>query len=373
MRILHFSRDYTPHDHRFLVAMAASGHETLFLRLENGAGASDDRPLPAGVTTIPWAGGRRPVTWQDGPRLLLSLRKVLAEYKPDLIQAGPIQRCAFLAALAGYCPLIAFSWGYDLLHDAARGPSWSWATRFTLKRSAAFVGDCATIRDLAETAGMDPLRIVTFPWGADLQRFTPGDRRQNTVRERKGWGPECFVLLSTRNWAPLYGIEDLAEAFVSAAGQRPELCLLMLGGGPLSGRIKEIFTAAGMIDRVHFPGQVSQAALPEYYRAADLYISTSHSDGTSISLLEALASGTPVLLTDIPGNREWIEEPGREGWLFPDGQAPALTAAILNALDRRSELPAMGRAARGLAEQRGDWEKNFPHLFKAWEIALAQC
>jgi glycosyltransferase involved in cell wall biosynthesis len=90
----------------------------------------------------------------------------------------------------------------------------------------------------------------------------------------------------------------------------------MLGGGPLAGRIHSIVQNAGLIDRVHFPGQVNQAELPEYYRAADLYVSTSHSDGTSISMLEALASGLPVLVTDIPGNQEWVAEQGEVGWLF---------------------------------------------------------
>jgi glycosyltransferase involved in cell wall biosynthesis len=100
-----------------------------------------------------------------------------------------------------------------------------------------------------------------------------------------------------------------------------------------------------------------------------LYISASHSDGTSISLLEAFACGIPAIVSDIPGNQEWVT-PGENGWLFPDGDAEALASVILNAVEQRQTLPEMGRNARLLAEARADWEKNFPQLEKVYTIAL---
>ncbi|MEN8173402.1 MAG: glycosyltransferase, partial [Chloroflexota bacterium] len=166
----------------------------------------------------------------------------------------------------------------------------------------------------------------------------------------------------------LYGVEDLAHAFVRAAHQHPELRLLILGDGPLAPSIRSIFQQGGVVDRVYFPGQVASQDLPGYYQAADLYISTSHSDGTSISLLEALACGTPVLLTDIPGNQEWITNPGEAGWLFRDGDVDALVKGIEFALDQRDQLPGMGEKARQLAESRADWGKNFPKLFEAYKL-----
>lgn len=373
MKLIHFSRDYTPHDHRFLEKMAQTGHEIFYLRLENAGRVYEDRPLPEGVTPIAWAGGRKRAAFKDGPRLLRDLRRVIRTYRPDLIQAGPVQTAAFLVALTGFKNLVTMSWGYDLLIDVGKGPAWAWATRYTLRRSAAFVGDCAAIRSLAVQHGMDAGRIITFPWGANIKKFAPpaGARHASPLRKRLGWGEETFVLLSTRSWSPLYGVEDLVTAFVHTALHHPELRLLMLGGGPLAGRIRALVQDAGLSDRVHFPGQVSQGELPEYYRVADLYVSTSHSDGTSISLLEALASGLPVLVSDIPGNREWIS-PGAEGvagWLFRDGDPVDLAQHIEQILTRRAEFDAVSRRARSLAEARGDWEKNFPELFKAWTIA----
>jgi L-malate glycosyltransferase len=371
MRILYFSRDYTTHDHRFLSALAQTEHEVGFLRLERQGHQLEDRSLPSEIRLIPWAGGQSPARFSHGLRLVAGLKKVIRDFQPDLIQAGPVQRSAFLAALTGFHPLVTMSWGYDLLIDVNNGRSWDWATRYTLKRSDALVGDCDTIRNLAIQYGMDADKIVTFPWGANIHRFNVKTLERSNVRDRLGWGDDKFVLLSTRSWSDLYGVEDLARAFVRVARQHPVARLLMLGNGPLAPKIRMIFQHGGVQDSVHFPGQISQEKLPNYYQAANLYISTSHSDGTSISLLEALASGIPVLLTDIPGNQEWIETPGEVGWFFKDGDVDSLVAGITHAVENRDQLPTMSRAARQMAESRGNWETNFPKMFEAYEIARA--
>lgn len=367
MRLIYFSRDYSVHDHRFLDRLAQTGHAVGFLALENRPAVQFERPLPAEIEWLPWAGGQGPVRRQDGWRLLRSLRQVINTFKPDLIQAGPIQTAAFLTALSGFRPLVSTSWGYDLLIDANRGPAWRAATRYTLRRSAAIVGDCATIRQQAISYGMNPDKIITFPWGVDLEHFTP--EAETELRARLGWNSDNFVVISTRGWAPIYGIEELARGFAAAAQSHPQLRLLMLGNGPQATLVRQIFLQAGVLDSVHFPGHVSQQNLPRYYRAANLYLSASHSDGSSISLLEALACGRPALVSDIPGNREWVT-PGEQGWWFQTGSVADLTRRLLEAVAQRDHLAEMGRCARHIAEARANWETNFPYLLDAYQLAL---
>ena len=383
-RILYFTRDYTPHDHRFLEALAATDHQVYYLRLERSSHQVEDRPLPANIEQIKWAGGQSTVRWQDGRRLLQSLRKVLHSVHPDLVQAGPIQRCALLTAMSGFRPLVSMSWGYDLIVDANRSRLWRWATKYTLQRSAVLIGDSEVIRRLATSFGMRQEKIITFPWGIKLDHFSPkgerlslaetasqGEPARYAAEPRPARSPdEPFLLLSTRAWEPIYGVDVIARAFVIAARQIPSLRLMMLGNGSQAAFLHQIFGEAGLLDQVHFPGQVSQADLPRYYRSADLYISASHSDGTSISLLEAMACGCPVLVSNIPGNQEWVQD-GVQGWLFQDGSAEELAKKIVEAVRLRQHLSQMGQAAHLLAEQRADWKKNFQCLFQAYEFALA--
>jgi glycosyltransferase involved in cell wall biosynthesis len=362
VRVLYFSRDYTPHDHRFLEELARTGHSIYYLRLDQRGNPVEERPLPENIKAIPWRGGQRPASLTETPRLIGALKEIVRRIDPDLVHAGPLQSCAWLAAMTGFEPLVSMSWGYDLLQDAERNAFWRWMTRFTLRRSSVMVGDCEAVRRQAVRFGMAEDRIVIFPWGVDLARFTPGNaNNKNAAR---------FTLLSVRSWEPVYGVDVLANAFVQAALHRPELNLVMLGAGSQAEKIRHIFARGGVLDRVDFPGQVGYANLPDYYRMADLYLSASHTDGSSVSLLEAMASGCPVVVSDIPGNREWVRS-GVNGWLFKDGDSNAMAQSILLAIETRGTLAEMGMAARQIAEQRADWRKNFPKLLQAYFLAMS--
>lgn len=366
MKLLYFSRDYTPHDHRFLSALAQTPHTIYYLRLERQSRQLEDRPLPPQVEQVVWQGGRQPVGWRDYPRLLADLRRVIRRLQPDVIHAGPIQSAAFLAALSGFHPLVSMSWGSDLLLDADRSAWMRWVTRFTLRRTTVLAADCRTVLEKAAQFGFPPQRVVLFPWGVDLARFQPG--RADAFRARRGW-QDAFVVLSLRTWEPLYGVDVVARGFARAARQNPRLRLLLLGGGSQAGLIRSIFEQEGVQEQVFFGGQVNGDDLPQYYQAADLYVSASHSDGSSVSLMEALASGLPVLVSDIPSNREWIT-PGREGWLFADGDDRALSEGILRAAGQPEGLKEMRLAARRLAEERANWQVNFQRLLDAYQLAL---
>lgn len=154
----------------------------------------------------------------------------------------------------------------------------------------------------------------------------------------------------------------------------------MLGNGSLAKDLKQRLLDAGLFPsptgqnsakdaRVIFPGQVGFSNLPESYRSSDLYISASHSDGTSISLLEAMACGIPVLVSDIPGNREWVVS-GENGWLFNQRDPSALASAILEAYTDRNRLIEMGINARNSVEGRADWKINFQKMLQAYELVV---
>jgi L-malate glycosyltransferase len=357
MKIIYFSIDYCPHDHRFLSALSESGHQVYYVRLQRGPRQTEDRPVPANIEQVLWEGGQDIFRWRDLPKYVLGLRRVIRRIKPDLIHAGPIQTCAFIAVLTGFRPILTMSWGFDLMKDVYRGRWWEFATRYTLKRSTYFTSDANVTRDKAVEYGMNPEKTVVFPWGVDLEHFKPPTARR-TSRD--------FTIFCNRSWEPNYGVDVLARAFVKVAQQRPEVSLMLFGGGSQGAVIRQILIRGGVEDRVIFPGQISNLELPRFYHMADLYVSPSHVDGSSVSLMEALACGLPCLVSDIPANKEWVFE-SQNGWLFPDGNADVLAAKILSALENRKLLPEIGVNARHTAEEKANWPKNVEKLLAAYQ------
>ncbi len=368
MKVVYFSTDYCTHDHRFLSTIREAGHQVYHLRLQANPRQVEDRPVPEGVEIVHWAGGRHPFRWRDLPLLALDFRRVVEHLQPDLVHAGPIQTCAFVAALSGFRPLLTMSWGFDLMEDVHRNWWYEKITPYVLRHSTFFTSDALVTRDKAVAYGMNPDRTVVFPWGVDLQRFAP-DIEHRSLNTAKSPKRDNVTLLCNRSWEPRYGVDVLARAFVKIAGAVPEVRMMLMGGGSQGRQIRQILLNGGVLDRLYFPGQISQTDLPRWYHMADLYISPSHIDGSSVSLMEALASGLPCLVSDIPANREWVSE-GVNGWLFPDGDADALAEKILYALGQREQWPAMGRAARAVAEERADWKKNAAKLFFAYQRAM---
>lgn len=354
MRVLYFSRRYTPHDHRFLTAMRDLGAAAHFLRLEP-AGGGETRPLPEGV---------QEQGWRSQARGTEDLLRVIDRARPDLIHAGPIQACAARVARAGFQPLVSMSWGSDLLLEA-RGGAGEREARRALRGSAALLCDCRAVEAAARALGMPAERIVVFPWGVDLQHFAPGP--DAGLRRHFGW-EQAFVVLSARSWEPVYGLDVLAAGFGRAARRNASLRMLMLGDGSQRQAVLAGLDRAGALERVRVLGQIGLEALPGAYRAADLYVSASRSDGSSVSLLEAMACGLPALVSDIPANREWVR-PGESGWWFESENAGALAERLLEAAADCERLQRFGAAARATAERRADWRRGVEWMAEAYRRA----
>jgi len=362
MRIIYFSLGYTTHDYRFLKSISDGGHEVFFVQLEGNARQVEDRPVPENVNQVLWKGGREPFRWGNLVKLALDFRRLVKDIKPDLIHAGPIQTCAFIAVLSGFRPILTMSWGFDLMEDAHKSKWMKGITCFVLRRSSFFTSDANVTRDMAVTYGMNVEKTIIFPWGVDLDHFQPDT--QYVTRN-------TFTLFCNRSWETRYGVDVLAHAFVKVAQQNENVDLILLNGGSQSGKLRQILQNGGVLDRVTFGGQISQNDLPRWYHMADLYISPSHVDGSSVSLMEALACGLPCLVSDIPANKEWIVD-NENGWLFRDGDADHLAEKILAAMNQREKMPEIGRASRRSAEMRADWKKNAEALMNAYrEIHLA--
>jgi L-malate glycosyltransferase len=366
MNILYFSRAYTTHDRRFLKKLSQHAGRVFFLQFEDDGVNYESRPLPDGVERVEWLGGRRaPHAPGDFLESLPHLDAAIQKIRPDAIQAGPVLSCAFLAALIGGRPLFTVSWGSDILVESDRTEWNKWATLFTLKRTDIFVCDCLPVKSKAQA--MYPLpddRVVMFPWGIEIGRYDGNDSGHRSSREELGWN-NCCVVVSTRSWHPDYGIDLVVEAFAEAYRSNSSLRLLLLGDGPAEQDIFKRIESLGLSHVVSCPGRVAEEEIVGKLLAADIYLCCTPSDGTSVSLLEAMAMRLPVVVTDNVGNRQWVED-GVNGRLVKHGDVNRFSSALLELAGDIETRARMGNLGRKVVERRANWDENVMQLVKAY-------
>ena len=159
-----------------------------------------------------------------------------------------------------------------------------------------FLGDCYTELENAVALGYPEDRATIFPWGIDPKRFSPGP---SAVRGGIA-PPEDFLMLSLRSLEPNYRVDTTIRAFLKAGAEDAAIQLMVLADGSERAALKALAETApaDVRRRIHWLGRKPYDELVDYYRAADLYLSSSITDGSSVSLLEAMGCGLPVLVSD---------------------------------------------------------------------------
>ena len=342
MRVLYATPGHAAHDERFRAAIEDAGHECHVFVIDP--------------------------EWPTD-HALARFRDILDRLRPDIVHAGPIDTVARLAARAGARPLVAASWAFDLLGETTGTEAGRNRAASDLAAADALIVDCRTVGRAAEALGFPPERTILLPWGVDLDRFRPGHGDAATaLRASLDWQDATIVVMA-RAHEPVYGVDVAVDGFILAAIEQPSLRLLVAGDGSLTGSLHDRLSQAGMGERARFMGRVPNTEVPTLLGVADIYLSASRLDGSSVTLLEAMAMGLPAVVSDIPGNREWVED-GTTGRLFADGDAAAAGAALADVAAAPADVrTAYAMAARRAIGERADWQRNVGRLFVAYDIA----
>jgi glycosyltransferase involved in cell wall biosynthesis len=201
---------------------------------------------------------------------------------------------------------------------------------------------------LTRMDGFSAERIEVIENGIDLARYNPAADRPG-LRRRLGLDPARRYVANVARCHPVKDQAMLLNAFAQVAGTCPDVDLLIVGDGPLRPDLERLAGRLGLAGRVLFLGVRSD--VPDILQAADVFALTSVSEAASLTLLEAMASGLPVVVTAVGGNPEIVRE-GHEGLLVPRGDAPAAATALLRLLDGPAAAAALGAAGRARVAER---------------------
>jgi glycosyltransferase involved in cell wall biosynthesis len=216
--------------------------------------------------------------------------------EPDIYFGGPLHLGSSYHRNFGSVPYVAASYAYDILWLAERNVAAKKAVADALAASCGLLVDCEKVKEHAQGIYGYPHPILVRPWG--LERPLPFNE---SVRE----SDHCLTVISARNFTPLHAVPDVIRSFELAVSKGANLRMVVAGDGELRTTITKLVDDLGLGDRIELIGTVTEQQLQQLFRTSDIYVSASVVDGTSISLLQAMSAGLPVVLSDVGGNPEW--------------------------------------------------------------------
>ncbi|MDD1651471.1 MAG: glycosyltransferase family 4 protein [Methanomicrobiales archaeon] len=278
----------------------------------------------------------------------LRIRRLIREIDPDLVHAHFITKYGFHLPDDGKRPILVTAWGDDILILPPKSRLIRHFTRKVLERVDRIHAVSEHLRQrIIADYGIPPEKIRHVPFGIDTTAFSPDHRdytRGNPV-----------TVFSNRGFFPVYDSTTLVDGFARAHAAEPGIRLLLKGDGPEEQMIQAHVSDLDLDGPVTLAPRTGYDRVPADLRGADLFVSTATSDGTPVSLLEAMSSALPCIATDVGGVPEWIRD-GENGLLIPPRNPGALAGAILRLVRDPDLRRALGTRARETVLARGDWQ-----------------
>jgi sugar transferase (PEP-CTERM/EpsH1 system associated) len=205
---------------------------------------------------------------------------------------------------------------------------------------------------LQGSVGVDAARIVQIYNGVDSQRFLPAPDARTAIPGCPFSGPDFWLVGTVGRMQTVKNQIDLARAFVHAVRSSPsaraQLRLVVVGEGPLQGQVEAVLKDNGMRQLAWIPGE--RHDIPEIMRGLDCFVLPSLAEGISKTILEAMASGVPVVATRVGGNTELVDD-AVTGQLVAAGEVGDMASRILRSFDHKTRAREHGKAARARVDR----------------------
>ncbi|WKB54605.1 glycosyltransferase [Eleftheria terrae] len=325
--LLFFADAQSVHTQRWVGAMAERGWRcSVVSRLPHEIAGAQVHALGTPDGKLPW--------FTALPRV----RALAARLRPDLVHGHYVTSYGLWAAACGQGPCVLTGWGSDILLSPRQSRLVRAITGWSLRRARLITADSQDMLDeIRHYRPRAPLQQIY--WGADTSKFRPMPRPARPFR-----------IVSLRAWDRLYNIDVVLQAVALLRQRLPgeALELHLLGGGPLEAELRAQARSLGLDGVAHFHGRVDEDRMAALVNQAHVSVSIPSSDATSVALLESMAAGLAVVVSDLPANRQWVDAAG--GVLLPPRDAAALAGALASLMADPASLPARGAANRARVE-----------------------
>jgi glycosyltransferase involved in cell wall biosynthesis len=328
----------------------------------------------------PWSGVRLMdltaainTPWLRYPVWTLHARTALRRIRPDLVHAHCLDLSGWVAAAAGYHPLVVTVWGSDIMLHPDRSRLARRLAGWVLTKADAVTAPAQPLYERAVSFAGSAERVHLIHWGVDCEVFRP-EGETTALRVALDLPARAPVLFCPRALAPVYNIGTVLQALRRVLQARPDAYLLLVefnARPDYRRKIDQWIQEWGLGDRVRFlPQMDGQADMAALYRLATVTITLPLSDSLSLTVLESMACGTPAVVSDLPAYEDWIVD-GETGYRVPTKDAAAAAGAVLWLLDREEERQAFGSRGRRMVLQQASLAQQMGQSIELYETLVS--
>lgn len=300
------------------------------------------------------------------PRAVFDFKSVINQYRPDVVH---FHNRFFFTSLVGACwkaarmvniPVITTLHlgsldGFDGVSAVIANGYQQTIGRMILQKSDGVIAVSEAVADQATQLGVDAERIDIVPNAVDIEKYYPNTTSRSEKRI-------LFVGRLIRNKGP----HDFLKAVPRVLDRHPDATFQIIGTGPMRAELEERAATGGSAGSVTFSGYVED--ISEAYRNADVFCRPSHSEGLPLTLLEAMASGLPPVVTPVAGVPEVVQD-GETGVLVSQHDPADVARALSWLLDSPRRIRLMGRTAREYVVANHSWESRTDKVMHVYEKA----
>jgi glycosyltransferase involved in cell wall biosynthesis len=355
MKICLIANPNSPHTHRWIRNFVELGHE-LYLIGEHPV----RRNVPVNCVFFDLTARfnirkLRYIFWK------LEIRRLIRQIQPTVLHAHGVTSAGWLGAASGFHPFLVTSHGSDLLLLEQRSRLHQLLSLWALRQADRVICVSQELANKAATLGINKDLIEVVYLGTDTRVFYP---RKNTsaLRSKLGLLHDPLVL-SIRPITPLYRPLDLANAIPLVLERFPTTCFAIFthNHDPTTlSLFKKAIQNNHISHAIKYIGELpNDSVIADHYRTADISISIAESDGTPISVLEAMSCGSALIVSDLATLHYWIQNE-QEALVVPVGDVNAIANAIIRLLSDPDLRYQLGKNAVKVIRERGDsqyWTK----------------
>ncbi len=358
MRICFISTGNFSHIGPYLDYFKQASHDVHFVCLSPGP----ERNVPTYNTGFGKTYSRTQGKWKY-PLSMLRVRKLIREIKPDIIHAHYATSGGLTALVSGFHPAVVTVHGSDLI-NGVKSPLWK-----ILLMKIFNYADCVNVvshelENIALSLGINKEKIEAFTLGIDTKKFSFAERPKLVKNSN-------LKMICTRRFESVFDHITILNALAILKEESINFKMTFAGDGSLLGQTKEYVRNSGLSDNVIFMDRIENDKLPDVLSQNDIYLSASKWDGTSLSLLEAMASGLFPIVSDINANSVWITN-GFNGYLHKAGNADSLANCIMKLFDNSEIIQKAALYNRLMVCEKADRQTNMKRLEEIYKELISK-